>query len=59
MSIFLQATTTVLDTANAAMQTAPAVVKELSVLELLTKGGIMMIPLVLSLAIAINFKRLF
>jgi biopolymer transport protein ExbB len=55
MSIFLQATTTVLDTANAAMQTAPAEVKSLSLLELLSKGGVMMIPLVLSLVIAVFF----
>ncbi len=55
MSILLQAATTVLDTANTAMQAAPVVTEELSVLELLTKGGFMMIPLMLSLAIAIFF----
>ncbi|MFN8294756.1 MAG: MotA/TolQ/ExbB proton channel family protein [Chitinophagales bacterium] len=55
MGILLQAATTVVDTANSIMPAATAPVKELSVLELLTKGGFIMIPLVLFLAIALFF----
>lgn len=55
MGILLQAATTVVDSANSIMPAATAPVKELSVLELLTKGGFIMIPLVLFLAIALFF----
>lgn len=55
MGILLQAATTVLDTANSIMPAATPPVKELSVLELLTKGGFIMVPLVLFLAIALFF----
>ncbi len=54
MGILLQSTT-VLDTAQAIAPAAQEVVKDLSILELLTKGGFMMIPLLLSLVIAIFF----
>lgn len=56
MSILLQAaTTTILDTTQAAMQAAAPVADQMNVLELLTKGGFMMIPLMLSLVIAVFF----
>lgn len=55
MGILLQAATTVLDSTNSIMPAATAPIKELSVLELLTKGGFIMIPLVLFLAIALFF----
>lgn len=55
MSIFLQAATAMVDTATTAANAAAASTEELSVLELLTKGGFMMIPLMLSLGIAIFF----
>jgi biopolymer transport protein ExbB len=55
MGILLQAATTVLDTANSIMPAAAPPIKELSVLELLMKGGVIMIPLILFLAIAIFF----
>ncbi|MDB5227502.1 MAG: biopolymer transporter ExbB [Bacteroidota bacterium] len=54
MGILLQAATTVLDTAHA-MAPATPVVKELSVLDLLMKGGFIMIPLVLFFAVAVFF----
>ncbi len=55
MGILLQAATTILDTAHTAAQTAAAPTQELSVLELLVKGGFMMIPLMISLVVAIFF----
>ncbi len=55
MGILLQAATTVLDSTNSITPAAAAPIKELSVLELLTKGGFIMIPLVLFLAIALFF----
>ena len=55
MGILLQAATTVLESTNSIMPAATAPIKELSVLELLTKGGFIMIPLVLFLAIALFF----
>jgi len=56
MSILLQVpATTVLDTTQAAAQAVPVVTEHLSVLELLTKGGFMMVPLMLALAVAIFF----
>jgi biopolymer transport protein ExbB len=55
MSIFLQAATAIVDTAATAANAAAAATEELSVLELLTKGGFMMIPLMLSLGVAIFF----
>jgi biopolymer transport protein ExbB len=55
MGILLQAATTVIDTANSIQPIAAAPIKELSVLELLTKGGFIMIPLILFLAIALFF----
>jgi len=54
MGILLQSTT-VLDTAQAIAPAAQEVVKDLSILELLTKGGFMMIPLLLALVVAIFF----
>lgn len=54
MGILLQSTT-VLDTAQAIAPAAQEVVKDLSILELLTKGGFMMIPLLLALIVAIFF----
>jgi biopolymer transport protein ExbB len=54
MGILLQAATTVLDTAAAATQ-APVVTKDLSVLDLLMKGGFIMIPLVVFFAVAVFF----
>lgn len=50
-----QAVTTAVDTANSIMPAAAAPIKELSVLELLTKGGFMMIPLVVALVVAVFF----
>ncbi|MCC6516150.1 MAG: MotA/TolQ/ExbB proton channel family protein [Chitinophagales bacterium] len=58
MGILLQAAqvaSTVVDTANAIMPAAAPPVQELSVLGLLTKGGVIMIPLVAFLAIALFF----
>lgn len=55
MGILLQVPTTIVDTANSIMPAAAAPIKELSVLELLTKGGFIMIPLILFLAIALFF----
>lgn len=55
MGILLQAATTILDTAHTVAQTAAAPTQELSVLELLVKGGFMMIPLMISLVVAIFF----
>ena len=55
MGILLQVPTTIIDTANSIMPAAAAPIKELSVLELLTKGGFIMIPLILFLAIALFF----
>lgn len=54
MGILLQSTT-VLDTAQVIAPAAQEVVKDLSILELLTKGGFMMIPLLLALVVAIFF----
>ncbi|HQD12525.1 MAG TPA: MotA/TolQ/ExbB proton channel family protein [Chitinophagales bacterium] len=54
MGILLQSTT-VLDTAQTIAPAAQEVVKDLSILELLTKGGFMMIPLLLALVVAIFF----
>lgn len=54
MGILLQAATTMVDSTHAA-GTAPVVPNNLSVLELLMKGGFIMIPLVLFFAIAIFF----
>ena len=55
MGILLQASTTIMDTTQAITQTAPVVIKDLSVLELLMKGGFIMIPLVCFFAIAVFF----
>ncbi len=56
MSILLQAaTTTILDTTQAAMQIAAPVADQMNVLELLTKGGFMMIPLMIALVVAVFF----
>jgi biopolymer transport protein ExbB len=58
MGILLQAPQVagaVIDTANSIMPAAAAPVQELSVLELLMKGGFIMIPLVAFLAIALFF----
>lgn len=57
MGIFLQATTTLVDTAGQAATAAVAAVpkEELSVLTLLFKGGVMMIPLLVCLALAVFF----
>lgn len=55
MGILLQAATTVLDTAHALAPAATEPVKQLSALELLEKGGFIMIPLVLFFAIAVFF----
>ena len=56
MSILLQAaTTTILDTTQSAMQIAAPVADQMNVLELLTKGGFMMIPLMIALVVAVFF----
>lgn len=58
MGILLQAPQVagaVIDTANSIMPAAAAPVQELSILELLMKGGFIMIPLVAFLAIALFF----
>ncbi|HNE51388.1 MAG TPA: MotA/TolQ/ExbB proton channel family protein [Chitinophagales bacterium] len=59
MGILLQAatpiTTAVVDTANAILPAATAPVKDLSVLELMAKGGFMMVPLTIALVVAIFF----
>ena len=54
MGILLQVATTVMDTTHAPA-VAPVVPQDLSVLELLMKGGFIMIPLVLFFAIALFF----
>ncbi|HRB69625.1 MAG TPA: MotA/TolQ/ExbB proton channel family protein, partial [Chitinophagales bacterium] len=54
--IFLQAVTTaVVDTSNAIMPASPAPIEELSVMGLLMKGGVIMIPLILLFAVSIFF----
>ncbi|MCB0508855.1 MAG: MotA/TolQ/ExbB proton channel family protein [Chitinophagales bacterium] len=55
MGILLQVATAVVDSANTIMPAEPASIEKLSMLELLMKGGIVMIPLILSFAIAIFF----
>lgn len=55
MGILLQVATAVVDSANTIMPVEPASIEKLSMLELLMKGGIVMIPLILSFAIAIFF----
>lgn len=56
MGIFLQAVTTaVVDTSNAIMPASPAPIEELSVMGLLMKGGVIMIPLIILFAVSIFF----
>lgn len=58
MGILLQAaqmTTAAIDTANSIMPAPAAPIEELSVFGLLMKGGVIMIPLILFLAVAIFF----
>ncbi len=50
-----QATTALIDSTNTIAPAAQAPIQELSILELLTKGGIIMIPLLVFLAIALFF----
>lgn len=55
MGILLQAATTIIDSASSIMPAVQPPVKEMSILELMMKGGFMMVPLILSLVIAIFF----
>jgi biopolymer transport protein ExbB len=55
MGILLQAATTILDSTHAAITGATPAQQDMSVFDLLTKGGFIMIPLVLFFVIALFF----